>query len=370
MQVRGLTIILFSAVLSGVLVAPQHVIIGGQKTSVGTRAWFQPDPTVIQMISEPAERPENYEVGVYVDDSHAWLTEPHSFLRTSDGGQTWLRLKPTASNPPSTGLGDISLGKLEFQDARRGWFSSNTGIWKTTDAGDAWMLVSGGSYSDIHFFNTKRGWIDFFIDSGNRRYAQSQHTADGGDTWTGCGRVSEQDMSDVNAAMDTFDYHVNRAFFLSEDMGWAISTKAFERNKTDGVFFTNDGGCNWNLLWENPGGSIDPDESFSAIYFIDKKHGWMGGGYLGGVFGTNDGGLTWQTLASSAYIPSVEEIYFQTLNEGWLISTVNQQNPMLHTVDGGRKWRPMSSKEIAIAQLPAKWSAGRFIQVLARHKVR
>jgi photosystem II stability/assembly factor-like uncharacterized protein len=334
-----------------------------------SQTWFQKESAVVHMVSQHAEPPGNYAVGTYVDDSHAWMRGSSELLRTSDGGRTWMSLKPAAADERLLGrLSQMSPGQLRFLNSTKGFFSSDKGIWKTTDGGNTWQLISPGAFSDLHFFNEKQGWMYLMIDRGSRSYAQAHRTSDGGETWSPCGPIMERDITDITAASENFDYWPHKAYFLNRDIGWAITTKAVKRNKTDGLLYTRDGGCNWELLWENENGPIDPDESFSDLQFIDQEHGWLAGGYYGGLYGTSDGGRTWKTLAR-ANVPPIESIHFKNLTDGWLVSTANQEAPIMHTTNGGSRWTLVYLKDIASSDLPMDWKDGRFLQLLWKSKL-
>ena len=349
--------------VSAVAAAPQV------RQAEDSQTWFQKEPALVHMVSQPAEPPQNYALGTYVDDSRAWMRGVGELLRTSDGGRTWMSLKAASTDERLFGrLSQMSPGQLRFLNSGTGFFSSDKGIWKTMDGGNTWQSISRGAFSDLHFRDDKNGWMYFLIDRGDRSYAQAHRTTDGGEIWKPCGPVMERDISDITAASESFDYWPHTAYFLNRDIGWAIATKAVKRNKTGGVLYTTDGGCNWKLVWENKNGPIDPDESFSDIQFIDQEHGWLAGGYYGGIYATSDGGHTWRVIAR-ANVPVVEAIHFQNLDDGWLVSTANQKAPMMHTANGGRTWTLLYPKDISSLDLPLDWQPGRFLQILSRSKL-
>jgi len=257
----------------------------------------------------------------------------------------------------------MSGGRLRFINPRTGFFSSDTGIWKTMNGGSTWELISRGTFADLHFFNGKQGWMYFLIELNKRLYMQAHRTSNGGESWIACGPIAERDLTNSLSADENFDYSPDEVYFLNENVGWAVGTKAVERNKTFGVLYTFDGGCNWKLLWENTGGPIDPDESFSDIQFVDGQHGFLAGASIGGVYATSDGGKSWRPTGNNAYVPLVDAIHFRNMMEGWLISTANQQNPMMRSVDGGRTWMPLSATDLANANLPGDWNAGQFMKM-------
>jgi len=333
--------------------------------------WFTEETVAVHMVMTRAQAPQNFEAGVYIDMLHAWMRTPQELLQTSDGGKSWFALRPAPDAEAAFGrLDQMSPGRLFFSDPQRGFFSTDRGIWKTDDAGSTWKLVSRGSFSHLHFFDRDRGWMYFSIESDSHTYVQAHRTFDGGRTWRPCGPLADRKINNDDDASGNSDYVIHTAAFPDDHTGWGIATKSLKRNRTDGVFRTDDGGCSWTLVWENLVNAIDPDESFWAVHFTDQDYGWMGGSMFGGVYGTSNGGRSWVVLANSAYVPPVEGLYFRNHDEGWLVATSDQETPMMHTANGGRSWTPMHSQEIVDANLPEGWKLGRFIQLLAKSKSR
>ena len=347
--------------------APATTALSAQVGQTGnSQSWFQKESVVVHMVPQNVDPPKNYGIGTFVDDSLSWMRGSGELLRTRDGGRVWIGLKPAQTDEQFFGrLSQMSPGQLRFVNSRRGFFSSDKGIWKTIDGGDTWRAISQGGFTDLHFFDDLQRWMYLLINRGSRSYAQAHRTLDGGETWSPCGPIVDEDISDITASSENHDYLLHRTSFVNHDIGWAVATKAVQRNRTDGVLYTKDGGCNWELIWENKNGPIDPDESL-GVQFVDQEHGWLVGGLVGGIYATSDGGRTWRVVANSAYVPPGEEIYFRNLKEGWLISTANQEAPMMRTANGGRTWMLLHPKDIASSDLPADWKPGRFLQMLSR----
>lgn len=128
--------------------------------------------------------------------------------------------------------------------------------------------------------------------------------------------------------------------FVSADVGWTVETKATTGPSAPGptfIFKTTDGARTWHqqLTWDGPG----PDQvRFSA----DGSQGLVVG--RGGVplFRTTDGGAHWQRMALPPQATQVASQYFLDVNEGWIISYLNEATPgfagVFHTTDGGQSW--------------------------------
>jgi photosystem II stability/assembly factor-like uncharacterized protein len=123
---------------------------------------------------------------------------------------------------------------------------------------------------------------------------------------------------------------------------------------------TLDGGDSWIHTF------LATDADLKAIYFLNQKEGWVGGGIAarGCVWRTKDGGATWNRLARIDYgrkgehgIPeSIEGLVFRDQNEGWAVTHGKTMEPdpdwrkigspleycrVLHTKDAGITWDPV-----------------------------
>jgi photosystem II stability/assembly factor-like uncharacterized protein len=128
--------------------------------------------------------------------------------------------------------------------------------------------------------------------------------------------------------------------FVSADVGWVAETKTSAGQSTPGptfIYKTTDGGRTWQqqLTWDGPG---PVQVRFSA----DGSQGLLVGN--GGVplFKTADGGAHWQRMDPPPQANQVALQYFLDVNEGWIISYLNEANPgfagVFHTSDGGQTW--------------------------------
>ena len=72
----------------------------------------------------------------------------------------------------------------------------------------------------------------------------------------------------------------------------------------------------------------------NAVYFLDSKHGWVGGdsGYLGY---TEDGGASWVERRIDARQHAINDIYFVGKDSGFLLAG----DTIFNTTDGGHSWQ-------------------------------
>jgi photosystem II stability/assembly factor-like uncharacterized protein len=97
-----------------------------------------------------------------------------------DGGATWRAL---ASPPGSTSLGDFA-----FQDSSHWWAMGAGDLWKSSDAGGSWKLVSqqldGWQYSP-HVIDANHAWAELYISKPSwAPGAGLAVTSDGGVHWS------------------------------------------------------------------------------------------------------------------------------------------------------------------------------------------
>jgi photosystem II stability/assembly factor-like uncharacterized protein len=166
--------------------------------------------------------------------------------------------------------------------------------------------------------------------------------------------------------------NLNAVLFTNDTKGWIIGEKGQ-------IFFTNDGGQNWqtqkswveedlmaiscpqtNVCWitgnngvvlrtKNSGKSwkriSKPDSNdFSSLFFISKNEGWVAG-ENGVILHTENGGKTWQKtqvnikLSPNTKSPfdqplSINFIKFTDKQNGWLATS----SGIAYTKDSGKTW--------------------------------
>src|SRR2546423_3967764 len=71
----------------------------------------------------------------------------------------------------------------------------------------------------------------------------------------------------------------------------------------------------------------------NAVYFVDSKHGWVGGD--GGFLSyTDDGGASWVERRIETQ-KSINDIYFVSKDSGFILAA----GTIFSTLDGGHSWR-------------------------------
>ena len=158
---------------------------------------------------------------------------------------------------------------------------------------------------DIKFSDNGTGII-----VGNRIILYSN---DSGQTW------NSQDFAGV----------LLKCGFQSKDSVWAVGITPTYRNL---IAKSTNAEINWNII-----DTSEENHASQGIFFVDKNHGWIGGGDngygTGSIQRTVDGGNTWNTFyLDTSYITDV--FFLGTLN-GWACSEFGQ---IYKTTDGGQSW--------------------------------
>ena len=77
----------------------------------------------------------------------------------------------------------------------------------------------------------------------------------------------------------------------------------------------------------------EPPPDLEAVYFIDKKNGWIVGD-KGSIFRTDNGGITWLKLSSKTTV-RLQAVQFVDSKTGWV---VGDNRTILKSTNGGESW--------------------------------
>ena len=311
-----------------------------------------------RFVVEPTDAPSPFDEGCFIDERRAWVAG-FQLKRTTDGGVTWQKLRPSPESETVFGKMGSTYVKPYFLTPTRGWLDASTGIWQTEDGGLTWrQIFSEGS--PPRFADSQNGWLRVFLSETTE---QSYVTRDGGRSWQRCGPVLKLSRQHPNS----------NVFFLKPQLGWAITN---DGQRINGVARTLDGGCNWEQLWVS---EDNPDERYSDIFFLNEREGWLAGNANGSLYHTTDGGRTWEDLPLPTESTKVFRVYFLDSAEGWIIAkpgVTGDAEGVFHTTDGGETWRKWTASEIISGlssnsgrrELPANWKAGQLLRMTLRRQ--
>jgi photosystem II stability/assembly factor-like uncharacterized protein len=240
----------------------------------------------------------------FIDEMHGWIVgDSGTILSTDDGGQNWNKIYTCDT---------LHLSSVKFMSLQEGWLvgrtsSGNGIILHTEDSGTNWeiqYLDSNNGFNDIFFVSFTLGWV-----AGSHGIF---HTSDGGISWT------EQYI--------TSDYLQNpKMSFIDSLNGWVSGVISGKAEATI-LLHTIDGGESWIS------DTVPANQSTSHaidVYFEDDKSGWAlcEEGQMGGegvlLYYTTDGGTNWNNCP---YAPSFGFSYatsmcFIDAETGWVIGS-------------------------------------------------
>jgi photosystem II stability/assembly factor-like uncharacterized protein len=231
-------------------------------------------------------------------------------LRTKNGGANWI---PVYTDPKGR-----FLRALQFIDERHGWAVGGNGlILSTFDGGDYWTIQWEGPLASP----SNRTWIPEDAEMRKKREESSF-------------------FQDVH--------------FVDRLNGFAVGAI--------GIFSTVDGGKNWNSQDTTFSGTTGP--SFTSVFFLDAKNGFVIDGF-GGIAFSENGGLTWGYVRKPGDPANLRRIRFADSNNGWI---VGDEGVILSTRDRGLNWAlqsvPTETGDLAsifFLNSQVGWTAGRKI---------
>lgn len=238
-----------------------------------------------------------------------------TFMRTTDGGESWERVPFPVP--------DVPLTSLKFRNEMHGALVSWSHIYITHDGGETWNHTKkqlNGDYLDSFFLNDSVGWV-----CGT--YQIVAKTEDGGQSWTTLSN------SIVSAR------HHKVIEFANEQTGY-VAGYSWGSTYYPVLKRTDDGGISWQEL-PIPEGV----ESIMGMSVLGPDNIWITAenniynpglhGYVAAAFHSTDGGQTWTLhYLSENYSPGVSKIKFIDENNGYVISN----SDLFITQDGGQSW--------------------------------
>jgi photosystem II stability/assembly factor-like uncharacterized protein len=301
-------------------------------------------------ITPPNTHVTGQSIATFLTASLAWVATPQSngttaqVLRTTDGGQTWLRSIIQAP----------FLRHITFIDSQHGWILSAWGatagpaeavsVFRTSDGGKIWRNVAsalpastdipppghlpfGGQKSGIQFLNVSAGWITGTVVVNDLAWLYVSR--DGGTTWY------QQSLSLPSGVPPAQLSLVSPTFFSATDgiLPVIFSNGVTGRAIATDIYVTHDTGTTWTSTSPLPFAAIATD-------FLDMQRGWATDG--NSLYRTSDGGQNWIRLSSNEDFKQVASLDFVSSTQGWAIGRQNNASSfLLKTTDGGETWTPV-----------------------------
>lgn len=313
-----------------------------------------------------------FEHASFLNPSTGWVTSWNpdtrtAIYRTGDGGKTWTTVPGVghSANAGATTLIDLISPTTAFEELLEPT-GPGMNLYKTTDSGDTWKQVFGGSgpamiLMPMTFTDVERGFAaygsppsppfggldDFF------------ETSNGGSTWQ---RESPPLPNSRSSCPATFGYLATSACsytlpIFSDPLHGATASVVTAASKAEVAFdVTSDGGQRWTRSAQlsitiSPNSTQAPGQSGTFGYpliSIGPANSWWVLGWNGSSASTeisSDGGATWRTDKSS--IPTGVPTSLNAFSSTQALLTITSMTPdgstnqVLYTKDKGLHWAPL-----------------------------
>lgn len=297
----------------------------------------------------------DYQTMYFIDKLNGYLSGNqigynHLILKTTNGGASWDSVYSTRDDLRKLRdsayylYAQYNLIGIHFTNQNKGFIVGGTGkIISTSDGGIDWIKHSKDQINldltGIKFVDSLNGWC--IGDTSKNRKSSSKifYSSDGGKNW--------------NNQLQDSTYRIINFNFIDKNNGIAVGLKnQADNNYFGGVLKTTDGGKNWvqqNNKYFNLSGAF-----YTNIFYQDKSNIWITGGYWIGnlpvpmILKSSDGGTNWEldTIGINKKHNYLRGIYFKDKNNGWAyggFQKILYQNLLGHfiykTTNGGSSWK-------------------------------
>ncbi len=184
-----------------------------------------------------------------LNEDTIWIADQENLdggvFRTTNGGENWqLQWAGGASNPSRIYMFNKDFG---FQTSAT---SPDSWLLRTTNSGVNWNTVSGGSFTDIIFFDTLIGYKGFY---------DIKKTTDGGLSWN-------------ILSLPIQPFYTVKFSFINNDTLWAVGGYVLMGSNFRGILYNStNGGNTWRYQIPDTSYNIP---GFRFIQFINKNIGW------------------------------------------------------------------------------------------------
>jgi photosystem II stability/assembly factor-like uncharacterized protein len=243
----------------------------------------------------------------FCDEKVGWIVGPDrevgltgTILKTSDGGETWVR----QTSPQLFDMNSIfAVDSLNAWAVGWGYRILNTNdgglTWNIQTINNPWQLGGNRYLRSVFFINKSIGWA-----VGEE--GAIIHTLDGGVNWN----IQNVERSTV----------LNDVFFVDDKIGWAVGQ--------DGIVLkTSNGGLDWEAIDLGLSNLANPSLGNSNVFqvkFTNKNHGFISGEF--GLLFTEDGGESWLVDTNLGNhiedVVSIGETHFFDVNNGWIVENI------------------------------------------------
>jgi len=261
-----------------------------------------------------------------VDENNVWACgSNNTILRTTDGGQNWIRVQAPSNIP------DANLSSIGISQKNNIWICGTSGvlsnglIYKSTDSGNTWTML------DTVFFDKKalQGlWASnpekIYVVGGDQHRGFIGYTLDGGISW--------------DSIVPADDYNKWKWIGVAS-AGYTIVVYGAQAR----YIVSTDWGATWqNALVPETGGGGEDGADINDFIMLSPER-WWGAFDLGHIHITHDGGATWTSQPVPGPVGGSFLVGIDTRdNELALVVGAGfyypPVSPIIQTTNGGASW--------------------------------
>jgi len=245
----------------------------------------------------------NKYIGWALLNENIWPYKNYKIFKTFDSGKTWHNSKKIVNKDCSfwKAVSCIHPDTVWLGGSYGNWPNTQGFIYKTENGGSSWdstFVESIKNIKEIFFINNQTGWLIAEKKDENSITGSLNvllFSSDGGNNWIPLYQQEEP---------------INKILFNSKDIGWMLAEIYDDGpNVKQNIYFTSDGGKNWELKKSQPLTNIEfwQQKIFIDIDCPDIKNCWVVGSY----------GAIWKTVTSlKQQYPSPKAYFISDTTQG------------------------------------------------------
>jgi photosystem II stability/assembly factor-like uncharacterized protein len=307
------------------------------KTTNGGSSWALQYPGHIDDITELQ----------FTDSLNGFMAAGSDLYYSSNSGTSWsIRYRFPSYIISALSMVDADSGVVALKNG-----SSMGQLFKTTDGGLSWQQILPNTPGDINDITLIANGNGMLVGTG----ALSMRTTDYGNTWSFVGIASAVEFIDLSMPSGQNIYIASAAqIFQSTDAGVTFTpignpaqtagtnllsidfvnlNNGVVGSEAGNIFFTSDGGANWNNYLSN--------DWFNALdVSANTANNFIVAGTNGSLLKSTNGGTAWNELSSRVSETRLNGIETLSSTEAFAAGV---SGTILHTTNSGVTWTPQAS---------------------------
>ena len=273
----------------------------------------------------------------FSDSLHGWVGGDNTFLRTADGGITWM--------VDSLAAHGGYFSSVKAVDQSQAWVVWQNGLYsyvaRTTNAGLKWDTVfsefngtiSHTTFTLVDALDSLQAWVCGWVSYICVCPAPAMKTLNAGSSWSSFGLMLFGYPSVSFTALKVFSDSVAATLFNGRQLYHTVNggqkwscdslTQTFneiaipEENHiwlagdSGTVLLSTDNGASWNTQ------ATHTRSNLLSITALNKLNAWAVGSH-GTFVCTSDGGSTWDSVATHTN-QNLNAVFYSDLNHGWMV---------------------------------------------------